>query len=311
MPPPYAPYTGTRDPGGAHFDAWTALHGDPHITFAHGGQADFRGSHRAYYAFVSSPGYQFAPHFQEVDFWYHVVVGVKQLVHGTFMTKAAWHVRTSRGRHLFIKADAMEKGVASYVDLSGKGSFITLKPGQNVRIDDVNISTNMLTIRVDTPDWSTNVTSKPIYGLVQPLMNETHVHGHWALDQRRFDVQIQGVYPQPYAHGIVGQSYHEGIAKVDGKMDEYAVEMATAGADSDGMLPTLTTSAQAEGAIEGVFTDYLMPTLASTEFKFSRYTKPSAPSASREGGIGQRSASASDWGGTPGSLARPKAKKEL
>ena len=241
----------------------------------------------------------------------HVVVGAKQLVHGTFMTKAAWHVRTSRGRHLFIKADALEKGVASYVDLSAKGSFVSLKPGETVHIDDVNISTNMLTIRVDTPDWSTNVTSKPIYGLVQPLMNETHVHGHWALDQRRFDVQIQGVYPQPDAHGIVGQSYREGIAKVDGKMDEYAVEMATASADSDGMLPTLTTAAQAEGAIEGVYTDYLMPTLASTHFKYSRYSKPSAPSASRGVGWGQRSASASDWEGTPGSLARPKAKKEL
>lgn len=38
--------------------------GDPHVRFAHGGTADFRGSHRAYYAFLSSPGYQFAPYFQ-------------------------------------------------------------------------------------------------------------------------------------------------------------------------------------------------------------------------------------------------------
>jgi hypothetical protein len=43
--------------------------GDPHITFAHGGKADFRGSHRSYYAFITSPDYQFAPYFQEVDFW--------------------------------------------------------------------------------------------------------------------------------------------------------------------------------------------------------------------------------------------------
>ena len=32
--------------------------GDPHIVFAHGGKADFRGSHRQLYNFISSPGYQ-------------------------------------------------------------------------------------------------------------------------------------------------------------------------------------------------------------------------------------------------------------
>lgn len=36
--------------------------GDPHISFAHGGKADFRGSHRASYVFISSAGYQFAPY---------------------------------------------------------------------------------------------------------------------------------------------------------------------------------------------------------------------------------------------------------
>ena len=42
--------------------------GDPHLQFNGGGKADFRGSHRSSYIFLSSPGYQFAPYFQEVDF---------------------------------------------------------------------------------------------------------------------------------------------------------------------------------------------------------------------------------------------------
>ena len=241
----------------------------------------------------------------------HVVVGAKQLVHGTFMTKAAWHVRTSLGRHIFIKADAMEKGVASYVDLSGKGSFITLKPGQNVRIDDVNISTSMLTVHVDTPSWSTNVTSKPIYGLVQPLMNETHVHGHWALDQRRFDVQIQGVFPQNEAHGVIGHTYREWVGKRDGKMDVYAVELSPGSADADGMLPPLTTSAQGQGVIEGVYTDYQLRTIANTSsFKYSRYALP-RPAASAQGSTITRTAFSTDWEGTTGGLAPPAIKKEL
>ena len=33
----------------------------------------------------------------------------------------------------------------------------------------------------------------------------------------------------------------------------------------------MMTSAQAEGAIEGVYTDYKLPSTFSTDFKFSRY----------------------------------------
>ena len=86
--------------------------GDPHITFANGGIADFRGSHRGRYAFISSPAYQFAPYFQEIDFMYKSAVGLRQLVHGTFMTQATWRVRTAAGRELAIKADAMAPGEA-------------------------------------------------------------------------------------------------------------------------------------------------------------------------------------------------------
>ena len=38
----------------------SGANGDPHIAFANGGRADFRGSHRGIYAFLSSPGYQCA-----------------------------------------------------------------------------------------------------------------------------------------------------------------------------------------------------------------------------------------------------------
>ena len=50
-----------------HDPGLTSAMGDPHITFAHGGSADFRGSHRTFYAFLTSPGFQFAPYFQEVQ----------------------------------------------------------------------------------------------------------------------------------------------------------------------------------------------------------------------------------------------------
>ena len=71
-------------------------------------------SHRSFYAFISSPGYHFAPYFQEVDFCFngggHAATGVKQLVHGTFMTRAFWRIRSSDSEELLLATDAMFKG---------------------------------------------------------------------------------------------------------------------------------------------------------------------------------------------------------
>ena len=92
----------------AYCTAWCAgAIGDPHISFANGGTADFRGSHHGNYVFISSPGYQFAPYFQEVDFMYKSAVGLRQLVHGTFMTAATWHIRTAVGRDPQRRAPAL------------------------------------------------------------------------------------------------------------------------------------------------------------------------------------------------------------
>jgi len=249
--------------------------GDPHIAFANGGKADFRGTHREYYAFISSPGYQFAPHFQEVDFFFDTVTGLRQLVHGTFMTKAAWRVRTSSGKELFIHADAMHKGELTLLvqSLATGLKTITVTPWQRLAFDDVHIETRMLTVSVESPTWQVNITSKPIYGLVPPLFNETHVHGHWEEEQRRYDINIYGSFPQPNAHGIIGQSYRDSVVR-NGKLDNYGIlnftEVAE-GVDSDGMLPPMTTSAQAEGAIEGTYTDYRLSGPMLADFVFSRY----------------------------------------
>jgi len=272
--------------------------GDPHITFAHGGKADFRGSHRACYAFVSSPGYQFAPYFQEVDFWFDLPTGLKQLVHGTFMTMAMWRVHTSAGRGLLIEADAMKKGEVDVLVFPAPQSgqameSVSMKQWQQVSLDDVRIETRLLTTSVQTPMWQINVTAKPIYGIVQPLFNETHVHGHWAEDQRRFDVLIHGVFPQPDAHGIVGQSYRDATVR-NGKLDDYGIHATPELTDSDGMLPPMTTSAQAEGAIEGVYTDYKLPSPFSTDFLYSQFNRiAQAPT----GLISKRKASTSEWDG--------------
>ena len=204
------------------------------------------------------------------------------------MTKAVWRVRTSAGKELVVMADAMKKGELAVLVL-GSMQTVAVKQWQKLTFDDVKIETRMLTASVESAAWQVNVTSKPIYGLVQPLFNETHVHDHWAEDQKRLDVLIHGAFPQPDAHGIVGQSYRDATVR-HGKLDEYGISTTPQLANADGMLPPMTTSAQAEGAIEGVPPDYKLPSPWSTDFAFSRYhhvgTQPSKAT---------RSASASEW----------------
>ena len=290
------PYVSSGGSGGS---------GDPHLVFAHGGKADFRGTHRGWYAFVSSPGLQFNLMFQEVDFWLDTPTGLRQLVHGSFITEAVWVVRTAKGRMLYISTDAMAAANVDVYVRPPRGESImsglspwsrgAMKPWQTLTFDDVRISTRTLTTVVETPVWQVNVTSKPIYGLVPPLLNETHVHGHWDEEQKRLDFLIHGAFPQPDAHGIVGQSYRDTVVR-DGKFDVYLAETNPEKADSDGMLPPMTTSAQGEGAIDGDYLDYQMPGRFATEFAYSRFERAAtAPLAGAVRSI--RTATGSEWNG--------------
>lgn len=256
---------------------------------------DFRGSHRSCYAFLSSPGYQFSPYFQEVDYWFETVTGLKQLVHGTFMTKAVWRIRTSAGKELSLSTDAMLRGRVDVNVLDPSSTSVqsvSVTQWQRRTFDDVQVETRMLTATVTTEAWQVNVTSKPIYRLVPPFFNSTHNHGHWETDQKRLDLTVHGAYPQADAHGIIGQSYCDANVR-NGKLDEYAINSAPTEADSDGMLPPMTTSAQAEGAIEGVHTDYRLRTCMSTDFKFSQYSRPALARVSKT----RRTAFTSEWDG--------------
>jgi len=123
------------------------------------------------------------------------------------MTKATWRARTSDGTQLTILADAMSPGeltvlvlpptnhpidhptepsattlpdaktaghVAGHVaesTASPSAEMVELKQWEQRSFDDVRISTRMLTASVETPAWRVNITAKPIYGLVPPLLN--------------------------------------------------------------------------------------------------------------------------------------------
>jgi hypothetical protein len=69
-------------------------------------------------------------------------------------------------------------------------------------------------------------------------------------------------------HGIIGQGFDGDDVGVNGALDPYS-------GDKPG--PLITTSAMAEGAIEGVADEYRMASKYATDFKYSRFDKLTAP----------------------------------
>ena len=95
----------------------------------------------------------------------------------------------------------------------------------------------------------------------------------------------------------MGQSYQDGTVR-HGKLDEYAADSPALPGSSQRVLPPMTTSAQAEGAIEGVYTEYKLASPLSTAFAYSRYDYERT-AARPTGGLPQatRTASATEWDG--------------
>ena len=116
------------------------------------------------------------------------------------------------------------------------------------------------------------------------------VRGNYVFDRKsgpthRLDLtfkEIGNAAARSLPHGIIGQSFTTNAPR-RGKQDVYPASGRFA------------TSAQAEGAIDGVYTDYRLPAMWSTTFKFSQYHKlAKVPVAST---VIKRAASTEEWDG--------------
>lgn len=236
---------------------------DPHLTFAHGGRADFKGEDNTWYAMLSARNVTLNMLFVRDDFRNRY-----RLVHGSAMKSAAWVIRTNRtGTIVTIEYNASATtGTRAMVrtatepprtDVLRHGS----KPWrlENVRIElrerklegSAKRTSHGIALVVLVEDrWVLSVWSQPYPNAVanpgKALLN-TQV-------EALYDADADIVAP----HGLVGQSYDGDDAPLNGKLDDYS------GAE-------VTTTAQAEGAIEGVAADYRMRHKFATRFKYSRF----------------------------------------
>jgi len=234
---------------------------DPHLVLAHGGRADFKGENNTVYNLLSARNVTFNAKFLFDDF-----VLPRKVVHGSYMAEVFAVIRTwctacanwdasRQGRRINVQYNA-SVAVATISELKPEGPKTwTLAAGaQPVRIDNLHVSLHAhgRTLVINNGRWKLTATSKD-------FPNAPANPGK-KLIQIKIDALYDADRDEIAPHGIIGQSYDGDGLALSGKQDDYRN-------DADEM----TTSAQAEGAIEGEASEYKMKTGFSTNFMYSRF----------------------------------------
>ena len=233
--------------------------GDPHLNLFGGGRADFRGRNNTFFALASLPGYSFSARTTDTDF----LLPRPMLVHGSFFTSAAWVARGASAAEyeVFTRADHVGFRGLNHSD----GALLHQSKGvwKEWWHDGVRVYMKQATLYVRANGFEVNVTRKPIY-------NPVDTFSPWRYDIRmrplpgEFEAEHGRVSKTCFPHGLVAQGWDGSNTAVDGRTDSYVYNASH---------PVVTTSAQAEGAIEGEARDYQLADATATDFKFSRFQK--------------------------------------
>lgn len=245
--------------GTADTSAVVGSSGDPHLNLFGGGRADFRGRNNSFFALASLPGYSFAARTTNMDF----LLPRPMLVHGSFFTRVAWVARGASAAEyeILAQADQVEFRVLNH----SSGALLHQSKGvwKEWWHDGVRVYMKQATLYVRANGFEVNVTRKPIY-------NPVDTFSPWRYDIRmrplpgEFEAEHGHMSKTCFPHGLVAQGWDGSNTAVNGRTDSYVYNASH---------PVITTSAQAEGAIEGDVHDYQLTTATATDFKFSRFHK--------------------------------------
>jgi hypothetical protein len=209
---------------------------------AHGGLADFRGKDNQVYSMVSAPNISFAMRVKDTDF-----LLPRQLVHGSFFTNAYFTVRTQDGSLLHVSIDAAKPGFVLHMD----DKVVEIGAHRTLEYNGALIESKEVATKVTAAGWTIGVKRSAIKAPLKEIK--------WRLD---VDIATEDGKEEFVVapHGILGQTFDGDNTGVNGALDKYH----SAGTE-------FTTTAQAEGFIEGVADDYILSQPFDTKFKFSRF----------------------------------------
>jgi len=247
VPPPPAPPAPPRLPPPALPQPVASIEGDPHIV-AHGGSADFHGEDARVFNLLSVSNFSLNALFQEQSFTSSFS---RQRVNGSFIKAAFWTIRNSQLWHVSFFSE-----VAVVKDAQMRAIRVVKHGAPPFTAEDLSVSVSGRTATVRTRRWSTTAQSRWAY----PHAGIVRIHIHI---QPRYDAARGVVAP----HGVLGQTYDGDRAPLFGREDD----------DRRAGHSSRATTAQAEGFIQGVWSEYKVGSPFATAFRYSRFSESRAP----------------------------------
>lgn len=227
---------------------------DPHLRYAEGGHADFKGENGTVYNFLSAPRYSFALQTHDTTF----LLPTPTLVFGSFFTNAFWVVRTVSGNLRRIHFQACTPG---YVITNENADVLENSSGRvwkSYNEQDLSVYMKQATLVVRAAGWEVNTTRHPVYNFVSGPSK-------WRIDMTIRPLDDTGIIRNGVSklnvqrpHGIVGQSYDGDGLAISGPLEVYNTTV-------------VTTSYMANGTIEGDAHDYALSSPFSVNFTYSRF----------------------------------------
>ena len=222
-----------------------------------------KGEDGVFYNLLSAPDFSFSM----MTIFASFLLPLPLLVHGSFFTKASCLVRGHSGKTYAILGDANDVGF-DVLD-PRNGTLLARHHGvwQEWSNDGVVARVKQATTYVRANGWEVNVTRRPIYNLMSGPSSWRYDMQLRKLDGTAFEAEFGRASRSCFPHGIIGQAFDGDGIGVSGKLDDY-------NAAFHAPLKVLTTTAQAEGAIEGESAQYKMAGgPLSANFAYSRFDK--------------------------------------
>ncbi len=233
---------------------------DPHLRLPYGGRTDFRGEDGEWFAFLSAPNVSVNVLTKRAVFNLFTPVNKndmhekkKLVVDGTLINQASVVARLPGGdlfKALFNATDLNDHLWSWRLvhGVCGSAKF-TLGPHKSMACGGTaNASVRLSSASINVGDFALTFRGNHVYDRVSGVT-------------RRIDVSIRALNASVAAtntHGILGQTFAFS-GPVNGREDAYPTE------------GKITTMAQAEGVLEGVFSDYRLDGPYGTKFRFSKF----------------------------------------
>ena len=174
---------------------------DPHLAFARGGRADFRGRNGAYYAFLSTPGLQVNVRTEEATFKsYRDALTID----GSFITEVHVLALVGGEKHKLATASFWTSELNEFTTgpnmINGtcgdRGQFF-LGTGGHKKCEELEVAIKFSSARFMLPGWTFKVAANRVWGHISGPVHRLDVslHAHGA----------EAALAQ--THGLVGQSF--------------------------------------------------------------------------------------------------------